>query len=64
MKSRYCAGGELADLLAVAVDDADLAVVEVDPVLLVHHAHVAGLVGVGVGGDELHVVGVRRGRSA
>ena len=50
--------GELADFLAVAVHDADLAVVEVDLVLLVHHAHVTGLVGVGVGGDQLHVVRV------
>ena len=48
--------GELADFLAVAVHHAELPVVEADLVLLVHRAHVAGLVGVRVGRDHLHVV--------
>ena len=51
-------GGELADFLAGAVHHTDLAVVEVYLVLLVHHAHVAGLMGEGVAGDHLHVIRV------
>ena len=48
-------GLELDELLAVGVDHADLAVVEVDLVVLVDHAHVVGLVGEGVALDQVDV---------
>ena len=47
--------GKLGVLLAVGRDDANLAVVEVDLVVRVHHAHVIGAMGVGVRRDKLHV---------
>ena len=47
---------ELLELAAVGADDAHLAVVEVDLVVLVDQTHVVGLVGEGVALDELDVV--------
>ena len=51
-------GLELGPLVPIGRHHAEHAVVEIDLVLLVHHAHVIGAMGVGVGEDQVDIVRV------
>jgi hypothetical protein len=49
------ARGEASALLTVRVDDLQAPVVEINTVFLIHQAHVVRAVGIGFGGDWIHV---------
>ena len=48
--------GESGELFTVGIDDTDIPVVEVHPVLFIHEAHVVGLVGEHVRSYQRHIV--------
>ncbi len=45
----------LDEFLAIRIDHAHLAIVEIDLVIVIHHAHVIGVVGVDIAQDQVKI---------